>query len=112
VRRYPGARSGRFSFLPQALASRRGSLLARASRSSAAATFAHHPPLLRASPPSNDALDRQREEIEADVLVEQRIVPAVRRLVDEPEDEIPLAHLANGDEQSEDERDGEDEQTP
>ena len=57
-------------------------------------------------------VDRQRKEVEANVLVEQRVVPAVCRLVDEPEDEVPPAGLAHGDQQSEDERDGEDEQTP
>ena len=57
-------------------------------------------------------IDRQREEIEADVLVEQRIIPAVRRLVDEPEDEVPPAGLAQSDQQSEDDRHGQDEQTP
>src|SRR5271167_4882038 len=57
-------------------------------------------------------IDRQREEVEPDVLVEQRIVPAVWRLIEEPEDEVPPFGLAHGDEQSEDERDGEDDETP
>ena len=35
-------------------------------------------------------------------FVEQRIVPAVRRLVDEPQDEVPPAGLAPSDQQSED----------
>src|SRR5271157_2498051 len=57
-------------------------------------------------------VEGQREEVEADVLVEQRIVPAKRRLVDEPEDEVPPAALAHSDEQCEDDRDDQDEQTP
>ena len=57
-------------------------------------------------------VDRQREQVEADVLAEQRIVLAVRHLVDEPEDQVPLAGLAHRDQQSDDERDGQDEQTP
>ena len=57
-------------------------------------------------------VDRKREEVEADVLVEQRIVLAVRHLVDEPEDQVPLTGLAHRDQQSDDERDSQDEQTP
>ena len=66
--------------------------------------------------PQQPVLDRdvhrQRKEVEANVLVEQRVVPAVWRLVDEPEDQVPAAGLAHVDKQSEDEREGEDEQTP
>ena len=47
-------------------------------------------------------IDRQREEVEADVLAELRIVAAVWRLVKEPKDEVPAAGLARGDQQSED----------
>ena len=57
-------------------------------------------------------VDRQREEVEADVFAEQRIVLAVRHLVDEPEDQVPLTGLAHRDQQSDDEGDSQDEQTP
>ena len=57
-------------------------------------------------------VDRQRKQVEADVVVEQRIVLAVRHLIDEPQDQVPLAGLAHRDQQSDDESDGQDEQTP
>jgi hypothetical protein len=57
-------------------------------------------------------IDRQREEVEADVLVEQRIVSAVRRLVEEAEDKVPVSGLAPGDQKPEDDREGQDEKAP
>ena len=66
--------------------------------------------------PQQPVLDRdvegKREEVEADVLFEQRIAAAVGRLVEEPEDEVPPAALAHGDEQPEDQRDDEDDEAP
>src|SRR6516165_1452698 len=44
--------------------------------------------------------NRQREEVEADVLSEQRIDLTIWRLVEEPEDEVPPAGLAHGDEKA------------
>jgi hypothetical protein len=57
-------------------------------------------------------VDRQGEEVEADVLVKQRIVLSVRHLVDEPEDQVPFTGLAHRDQQSNDEGDSQDKQTP
>ena len=57
-------------------------------------------------------VDRQREEVEADVLVEQRIAPTVRRLVEEPEDQVPSAGLAECDQEFEDNCDSQDDETP
>ena len=57
-------------------------------------------------------VDRQREEVKANVLVKQRITLAVRHLVEIPEDQVPLTGLAHCDQQADDERDGQDEHTP
>jgi hypothetical protein len=57
-------------------------------------------------------VDRQREEVEANVPVKQRIILAVRHLVDEPEDQVPLTGLANRDQQSDHERNGKNDQMP
>jgi hypothetical protein len=65
----------------------------------------HHPVLER-------AVDWQREQIESDVLAEQRIVLAVRNLVDEPQDQLPFADLRHGDQQCDDQSGCENQQAP
>jgi hypothetical protein len=57
-------------------------------------------------------VDRQREEVETDVLVKLRIVLTVWHLVEEPKDRVPLTDLPHRDQQSDDEGHSQDEQAP
>ena len=54
----------------------------------------------------------KREEIKADVLAVEGIALSVRHLVDEAEDHVPVSGLARGDQDSKDDGDPRDEQTP
>src|SRR6266702_1905383 len=54
----------------------------------------HHPVL-------DEDVGGQREEIEADVLVVERIVCAIWHLIDKPQEDAPVADFCGGDKQSE-----------
>jgi len=51
-------------------------------------------------PVFDEDIGGQREEIEADVLVVERIVYALWHLIDKPQEDTPVADFCGGDEQS------------
>ena len=63
-------------------------------------------------PVLDEDISGQREEIEADVLVVERIVHAIGNLIEKPQQDAPVAGFCHGDKQSEQTRTGRDNPGP